>query len=238
MRTIERNFKKNPHTATLLKNFHTAAYGLPSDIDDDAEALALEAQQDGDLLDMVEDKNVVDLRTENQVRFMNDLIGRLTKLDPSTGETAREYTEMITRKGGWTPGRNGNASAWIGRMIAKEAELKANRPAPATPPAVTDVAPGRYAVEEDGTLKFFHLRYGKAGTRWAGYTFLDIQASSDHYPVKDRVRKARILALIAEDTEMAARRYGIEIGVCGRCGRVLTNEESRAYGMGLICRNN
>lgn len=32
-------------------------------------------------------------------------------------------------------------------------------------------------------------------------------------------------------------RYGQEIGSCGHCGRELTNQESRAAGIGPICRN-
>lgn len=218
----------------LLQTFHTAISSHGNDFRDDEAALALEAAEDADLLDEVEDVDVVDLRTPGQRSFMDDLIGRLTRLDPATGEAAREYTERGTREGAWTPGRDGNASRWIDKMISKEAELKAARPAePTTGATVPD---GRYAVEEDGTLKFFHLRNGKANTKWAGFVFIDIQASDDLHQVRDRARKARIVALIAADLEAASRRYGQELGVCGRCGRTLTDEESRAYGIGPICR--
>jgi hypothetical protein len=215
----------------LLQTFHTAV----NSHGDDHRALALEAAEDNDLLNEVEDQDVVDLRTPGQRRFMDDLVARLTALDPATGQAAREYTERGTREGAWTPGREGNASKWIDRMIGKEGELKAQgRQAEA--PAATEVPDGRYAVEEDGTLKFFHVRNGKPNTRWAGFVFVDIQASDDTYPLKDRARKARVLASIAADLETASRRYGQELGVCGRCGRTLTDEESRAYGIGPICR--
>lgn len=238
MRTIERNYTKNPHTARFLQTFHSGigsnGVNYREGIVTEEKALELEANQDADLLDLVEDKDTVDLRTEGQARFMDDLISRLARLDPATGEAARVYTDGMTEHGKWTPGRDGNASAWIDRMIRKEAELKAARPAePTEAPAVPD---GRYAVEEDGTLRFFHLRNGKAGTRWEGFVFIDIQASDDLHSIRDRARKARIVALIAADLETASRRYGQELGVCGRCGRTLTDEESRAYGIGPVCR--
>jgi hypothetical protein len=237
--TIERNYRTHAHTARFLQVFHsgigTNGVNYREGIVTETQALELEANQDADLLDEVEELEVVDLRTPGQRRFMDDLVARLTALDPATGEAAREYTERGTREGAWTPGREGNASRWINRMISKEAELKAQgRKAPQ--PTATEVPDGRYAVEEDGTLKFFHIRNGKANTRWAGFVFVDIQASDDLYPLKDRARKARVLAAIAADLETASRRYGQELGVCGRCGRTLTDEESRAYGIGPVCR--
>jgi hypothetical protein len=237
--TRERNYTRNPHTARFLQTFHSGigsnGVNYREGIVTETEALELEANQDVDLLDLVDDNEVRDLRTPGQRRFMDDLVARLTALDPATGEAARAFTELTTGKGGWTPGREGNASEWINRMITKEGELKAQgRKAPQ--PTTTEVPDGRYAVEEDGTLKFFHIRNGKANTRWAGFVFVDIQASDDLYPLKDRARKARVLAAIAADLETASRRYGQELGVCGRCGRTLTDEESRAYGIGPVCR--
>ena len=45
-----------------------------------------------------------------------------------------------------------------------------------------------------------------------------------------------ILARIAAvGAEAASARYGHEIGECGICGRQLTNDESRARGIGPVC---
>jgi hypothetical protein len=44
------------------------------------------------------------------------------------------------------------------------------------------------------------------------------------------------LAAIAANLEGACRLYGQELGICGRCGQILTDPTSRALGMGPQCR--
>lgn len=86
---------------------------------------------------------------------------------------------------------------------------------------------GRYAVPtEAGPLGFYHLFDG----------VVLVQASSDLHPVPQPAAAA-IVAKIAADPEAASRTYGREIGSCGRCGRVLTNEASREAGIGRICES-
>lgn len=99
------------------------------------------------------------------------------------------------------------------------------------------VPAGRFAVKlEDGKLHFFKVDKPDEG-RWAGYCFIKEQASDELYPVKNVQRRVEILSAIAQDVGGALQTYGREIGKCGRCGRTLTNEESRAYGIGPECRN-
>ena len=45
----------------------------------------------------------------------------------------------------------------------------------------------------------------------------------------------RVLALSAYELDEAIVRYGLEIGRCGRCNRTLTDEASRARGLGSEC---
>jgi hypothetical protein len=189
-----------------------------------------------DLLDLVPQGHVADLRSPRQAELMEKLINDLAALDGEAASKAREYTDSMTERGLWTPGYEGNASAWITRMIAKLDQLRAAA-RKVNGAQTSEVPDGRYAVTEDGTLKFFHVRNGREGTRWAGFVFVDIQASDDLYPLKDRARKARVLATIAADLETASRRYGQELGVCGRCGRTLTDEESGGYVIGPVCRS-
>ena len=224
-KTRERNYRTNPHTARFLLRFHSAAQGHPAEL-----------AETEDLLDSVPVEHVADHRSPRQAELMGELIAQIRELDSESADKAQAYTEGMTQAGKWTTGREGNASAWISRMIAKVAELRAARPAVqvAQPGQVRE---GRYAVEHQGVLKFFHVGHGKAGTRWEGFTFLDVRASDETYAIRNRATKTEILALIAADPETAMNRYGQELGECGDCGRTLTDAESRRIGRGPICRN-
>lgn len=244
--TRERNYRKNPHTATFLQTFHSGIsstgrnYREEMNVVTETEALAMEANQDADLLDLVEDKDVVDLRTPGQVHFMEGLIGRLTTLDPATGEAARAYTKGMTEHGKWTPGRDGNASEWINRMLGKEAELKANRPAAAPRPTETPEVPaGRYAVETD-EIRCYTVEYGKAGTKWDGFLFLNRISSDDRFPIRNAGEKARILAAIRADVEASELLAALTLRICrgtmknGQpCRRTLSDTKNPYFHLGL-----
>ena len=120
------------------------------------------------------------------------------------------------------------ASAAIRYLKTCPYQTQATQNAPA---AVED---GSYAVEFDGRLRFFHVRTPKSG-RWEGYTFVDEKAGPETYPVRNAIRRARILDAIASDPDALAR-YGQELGICARCHRELTDEASRAAGLGPTCR--
>ena len=96
------------------------------------------------------------------------------------------------------------------------------------------VPDGRYAVEIDGTTKFYRVNTPSQG-KWKGYTFVEVQASDDLYPVRDRHARMAIFDRIGNDPKAASALYGQRIGRCGVCGRTLTDEESRALGIGPIC---
>lgn len=84
---------------------------------------------------------------------------------------------------------------------------------------------GRYAVDNaEGLLRFYLCREGK----------VFVMASNTEHRIPDNAAKT-IIEKIAIDPELASRTYGREIGDCGRCGRTLTNEVSRAAGIGPIC---
>jgi hypothetical protein len=42
--------------------------------------------------------------------------------------------------------------------------------------------------------------------------------------------------IVDADPKVAMLRYGQELGQCGHCYRTLTNDESRAVGIGPVCR--
>lgn len=99
--------------------------------------------------------------------------------------------------------------------------------APAIVPA------GRYALDVDGVTKFYVVDKPESGA-WKGKTFLSVLASDDKHPVKFAA-KDKVLAAIAVDVKGAMISYGLLVGKCGRCGRTLTDAESRAAGIGPVC---
>lgn len=117
---------------------------------------------------------------------------------------------------------------------------KARTAVPTSSPAATvtslpDVPEGRYAVDgEDGSLKFYTVDRPTEG-KWAGYTFVSVWASDEKFPIRGLEAKRTILTKIAVDPPAAMKRFGTEIGKCGRCGRTLTDELSRQRGIGPDC---
>jgi hypothetical protein len=172
-----------------------------------------------------------DGRSERQAELMTSLVSQLEDLDTETGAKARAYTEGMTEHGKWTAGREGNASAWIGRMIAKVRELKANRPV-ATPTTddFSNVPVGYYALATDAGIKFYRVTRSDAGR-----TYLRVQASDEFHLIRNLATKTQIMNAILADVRGAHALYGQHIGRCGRCHRTLTDELSRSRGIGPDC---
>ena len=158
------------------------------------------------------------LATDRQMAFLRSL---LTERAWSTDAMPR-----MSRHGQVT---KAEASAAISYLLECPREA-----APAPAADAPEVADGRYALELDGKLRFFHVNTPTEG-RWAGYTFVKEQAGGDVYRVGSAERRRAIRAAIAADPEALAR-YGKTLGTCGRCGRELTDETSRELGLGPVCR--
>jgi hypothetical protein len=93
---------------------------------------------------------------------------------------------------------------------------------------------GSYGVETPGEAftndtTFFQLWIGDRG----GWN-IRMYVSDDKYKISFPLQLA-VLTLIAADPEAAASLFGHEYGRCGICGRGLTNDESRARGIGPVC---
>ena len=104
----------------------------------------------------------------------------------------------------------------------------------AAPATLPDVPEGRYALDAEGVVKFYKVDRPEKG-KWAGWVFVKALASDNEYPIRNNAEKARILGEIAADVQGAFARYGLEIGACGVCNRTLTDEDSRARGIGPVC---
>ncbi len=97
-----------------------------------------------------------------------------------------------------------------------------------------EVPAGRYAIRgTDGEVKFYKIDKPTEG-KWAGRTFVSVQASDDLHPVRNHSTRVGILAGILVDVMGARKLYGQELGVCGDCGRTLTSEW-RKVGIGPVC---
>lgn len=83
---------------------------------------------------------------------------------------------------------------------------------------------GRYALDTADGVRFF----------LADHTGFFFQAGDEYHPVAAGPARS-FIAEIAADPEAASRLYGQEIGRCGRCNRTLTDEVSRAAGIGPVC---
>ena len=168
--------------------------------------------------------------TERQLKYLRDLAVERDIPEDACAEILKRVDEGAVTKS--------RASDFIQRLLDKP-KAPQSLPAtgferPADPSAMPDVPAGRYAIREDEVTKFYKVDRPDEG-RWAGYTFLAVQASDDLHPIKMTDTKRRILAKIAEDPKAALLLYGQEIGSCGHCGRTLTDETSRERGIGPVC---
>lgn len=106
--------------------------------------------------------------------------------------------------------------------------------------AAVDALPeGRYALPRNtpdsagNMITFFEVFEGRKGKR-----IVQLIADGGHdyaqktLPVDFQVYAAKH---IAEDVKGAMARYGHETNTCGKCGRPLSNDESRAAGIGPKC---
>lgn len=105
-------------------------------------------------------------------------------------------------------------------------------------PTAEEVPAGRYAVDtEDGAvnaLAFYKVDRPTEG-RWAGYVFVKLMVSDSEERLSRATQTAVLAKIAAVGAEAAAARYGHELGRCGMCDRTLTNDESRARGIGPVC---
>jgi hypothetical protein len=108
------------------------------------------------------------------------------------------------------------------------------------PVSMNDLPDGYYAVKgvegHKNDISFFRLRSPKQGN-WVGYQFTDqVVGHGKRYPVKEAATREKIHGMIKEQGVTECRQlYGQEIGSCGRCGRELTDDTSRARGIGPDC---
>ena len=165
--------------------------------------------------------------TEPQARFLTSLLTE--KAHTYEGSPADAIEALNT-----LPNPRKAASALIDTL--KDLPRKAATTAPKAP--TTEVPQGHYAVPSltgNNDLDFVRVDRPTEG-RWAGYVFVK-RVIGGHEDQRVRgAEAAKLLAAIeAEGAEAASIAYGRAIGRCGRCNRHLTDEASRAAGIGPDC---
>lgn len=131
-----------------------------------------------------------------------------------------------TKYDGWTPDWSRSTTTTATQVINFLTTLP--KAGGRTPAPV--VAPGRYALETEGKVDFYRVWVSKTGR-----TGLVLLASDVEHPVRNAGQALSLLERISADPREASLRYGREIGSCGVCGRTLTDEHSRAAGIGPVC---
>lgn len=127
---------------------------------------------------------------------------------------------------------------WLFSLDATAPKADAELPVSTDRPSAEVVPAGRYAIDtEDGAVNataFYKVDRPTEG-KWAGFVFVKLMVSDEEQRMSRAAGDAILRKIAAVGAEAAAARYGHELGECGLCGRTLTNDESRARGIGPIC---
>jgi hypothetical protein len=128
-------------------------------------------------------------------------------------------------------------------IFVASATLQASAALPSKPMATAKVTvpDSKYALRDlagaSNAVTFFEVKTPSKG-KWAGFTFVTRlvghPGSFVQYPVKGAA-KAIVLQKIAEDPKAAAFLFADEFSVCARCLSPLTDDHSRAMGLGPTC---
>lgn len=190
--------------------------------------------------------------SDKQVKWIGDLVQQLLDAPQAEyraiGQTAATYHHGLITKYGCVPAHL--ASEIIDRLLVHTKAVKAftqldaqPEPAPAVHfPTVAPVArlaeidapDGRYAlVGDDGVTRFYKVGHSQRN----GRAYVCVMASDETHLVGWYRGGKEIMEAIAADPQEAGLRFGREIGKCCRCGRTLTDEASRAAGIGPDCAN-
>lgn len=133
------------------------------------------------------------------------------------------------------------ASALIDWLL-DQPEVPAAKPEPArrnaSVPSVDEVPAGRYAVVTNAgavnELAFYKIDRPTEG-RWAGFMFVKHLVGDGEQRMSKHAGDAIARKIAEVGAAEASAAYGREIGRCGVCGRTLTNDDSRARGIGPVC---
>jgi hypothetical protein len=167
-----------------------------------------------------------DKATEKQLAFISNLQSErdMATLDPDKVVTKREARELID---------------WL-LKFPKTQESVAPSQVKAKTDAFKDIPAGYYATDSltgNNDLDFWKVDRPTEG-KWKGYIFVKRVIGGQPDVNVRKHEKTKILRAIRDaDPAEASALFGQKLGMCGKCGRHLTDEQSRAIGIGPVCRD-
>jgi len=157
------------------------------------------------------------------------------------GISLRRASEFIERLKALPASAPASAQPTGGKIAVEYKELELDsgvtRVGAVIVPGVGHVLRGHYALDTSdldnftNDVTFFKVWVGSRG----GWKVM-MEVSDDEVELTAWPTKREVIARIARDPEGASRLWGHEHSRCGVCSRRLTNDESRALGIGPVCR--
>lgn len=160
-------------------------------------------------------------RTDRQIRYIVDLLGEIGLYD--TQESAQRWTQL----------KEADAKLYLTTIQASDviAQLKGRLAVLRAQNATPQVPDGRYAVDnEEGKTAFYRVRNPERDR-----PEVSVYSSNEQIALPWKTARVVLSKILAAGLQEALERFGRELGICGRCGRVLTDEESRSLGLGPVC---
>lgn len=168
-----------------------------------------------------------------QTDFINDLLAKIELFDAERAQKLRDELREKYTKRELTGGRDGTASQAIEMLkeLITDLRKQGGQQLALTDDPRPDVPEGRYAVDNDeGQTAFYHVSVADNGR-----IYVRLFQSDQERPMPWK-QSLTILRKIEEQGILESSiRFGAEFGICGVCGRGLTNPESRAAGIGPVC---
>jgi hypothetical protein len=152
-------------------------------------------------------------------------LSSLAEFDQAQRDAIADEWNLAREEGRYT-------STWAYEQTQKVFDLLKDLRAAANEPKAREthtVPTGRYAVGPAEATKFYRVVVSD------NFTKVQVQASDDLHDLRWNVALPILRQIEDAGIEAARTRYGVEIGRCWRCGRTLTDPDSRAQGIGPDC---
>ena len=141
-------------------------------------------------------------------------------------------------QGDWIVQHVNNDDCDEAKLLADIKDMQPHKAQPAQPANFKAISQGYYATKSatgNNDLDFWFVRVPEDG-RWQGFRFVKrILGGRGTQQIRKPEQMAALHAILAAGTEAAGNLYADELGNCKKCGRDLTDDESRARRMGPVC---